>query len=59
MKSVQIRSFFWSVFSCIRIRKTPYWETFHAVTYFIEQIVPTTSGNAKAVNSLNASVALI
>ena len=38
VKSVQIRSFFWSVFSCvqteyrkIRTRKTPYLDTFHAV----------------------------
>ena len=29
--SVQIRSFFWSVFSCIRTEKTPYFDTFHAV----------------------------
>ena len=38
VKIVQIRSFFWSVFSCIqsecrkiRNRKTPYLDTFHAV----------------------------
>ena len=42
VKSVQIRSFFWSVFSCIRTvhgdlrsknkpEKTPYLDTFHAV----------------------------
>ena len=35
MKSVQIRSFFWSVFSRIRTEfgpeKTPYLDTFHAV----------------------------
>ena len=35
MKSVQIRSFFWSVFSCIRTEyrpeKTPYLDTFHVV----------------------------
>ena len=30
-KSVQIRSFFWSVFSCIWTEKTPYLDTFHAV----------------------------
>ena len=37
-KSTQIRSFFWSVFSCIwteyrkiRARKTPYLDTFHAL----------------------------
>ena len=37
MKKVQIRSFFWSIFSCIWIeytkiltRKTPYLDTFHA-----------------------------
>ena len=40
MKSVQIRSFLCSVFSCIRTeyrkirnRKTPYLDTFHAVTH--------------------------
>ena len=39
VKSVQIRSFFWSVFSCIqseyrkiRTRKNPYLNTFHTVT---------------------------
>ena len=39
VKSVQIRRFFWSVISCIRTeyrkkwtRKTPYLDTFHAVT---------------------------
>ena len=36
MKSVQIRSFFWSVFSCIwteyRPEETPFLNTFHAVT---------------------------
>ena len=35
VKSVQIRSYFWSVFSCIRIEYgpeiTPYLDTFHAV----------------------------
>ena len=35
VKSVQIWSFFWSVFSCIRAEygpeKTPYLDTFHAV----------------------------
>ena len=31
VKSVQIRSFFWSVFCCIRTRKTPYLDTFYAV----------------------------
>ena len=40
-KSVQIRSYFWSVFSCIRIEygnllcKSPYLDTFHAVNYMI------------------------
>ena len=46
VKSVQIRSFFWSVYSCIRTEygdllntgkygpeKTPYLDTFHAVTF--------------------------
>ena len=39
VKSVQIRCFFWSVFSCIqseyrkiRTRKTSYMDTFHVVT---------------------------
>ena len=36
VKNVQIRSFFWSVFSCIRTEyepeKTPYLDTFHAVS---------------------------
>ena len=36
VKSVQIRSFFWSVFPCIRTEygaeKTPYLNTFHAVS---------------------------
>ena len=31
VKRVQIRSFFWSVFSPIRTRKTPYLDSFHAV----------------------------
>ena len=35
VKSVQIRSYFWSVFSCIRTEYgpeiTPYLDTFHAV----------------------------
>ena len=31
VKSVQIRSYFWSVFSCIRTEITPYLDTFHAV----------------------------
>ena len=35
VKSVQIRSYFWSVFSCIRIEYgpeiTPYLDTFHAL----------------------------
>ena len=39
MKSVQIRSNFWSVFSCIRTEYgpeiTPYLYTFHAVLCFI------------------------
>ena len=41
MKSVQIRNFFWSVFSCIqseyrkiRTEKTPYLDTFQAVDVF-------------------------
>ena len=38
VKSVQIGSFFWSVFSCIRPEygpeKTPYLDTFHAVYGF-------------------------
>ena len=33
VKSVQIRSFFWSVFSRIRTRKTPHLVTFHTVTF--------------------------
>ena len=37
VKSVQTRSFFWSVFSCIwteyGIEKTSYWDTFHAVKW--------------------------
>ena len=37
VKSVQTRSFFWSVFSCIwteyGIEKTSYWDTFHAVEW--------------------------
>ena len=39
MKSVQIRSFFWSSFCCIRTEygreKTPYLDTFHVVAYLI------------------------
>ena len=35
MKSVQIRSFFWSVFSIFGQEKPPYWDTFHAVTITI------------------------
>ena len=31
VKSVQIWKFSWSVFSCIRTKKTPYLDTFHAV----------------------------
>ena len=31
VKSVQIRSFFWSKYRKIRIKKYPYWDTFHAV----------------------------
>ena len=31
VKSVQIWSYFWSGFSCIRIEITPYLDTFHAV----------------------------
>ena len=38
VKSIQIRSFFWSVFSRIRTEygpeKTPYLDTFHAVSIF-------------------------
>ena len=44
VKSVEIRSFFWSVFSRIwteywkiRTRKTPYFDTFHAVYIYIMQ----------------------
>ena len=40
VKSVQIRSFFWSVFSCIRIEYgpeiTPYLDTFHAVWFALQ-----------------------
>ena len=32
MKSVKIRSFFWTVFSRIRTRKKPFSDTFHAVS---------------------------
>ena len=39
VKSVQIRSYFWSVFSCIRTEYrpeiTPYLDTFHAVIIHI------------------------
>ena len=35
VKSVQIRSFFWSVFSVFGPGKTPYLETFHAVFLLI------------------------
>ena len=31
VKSVQIRSFFWSLFFCIRTRKNSHLDTFHAV----------------------------
>ena len=34
VKSVQVRRFFWSVFSCIRTRKTPYLDTSHAAKAF-------------------------
>ena len=38
VKSVQIRSYFWSVFSCIRTEygpeKTPYLDTFNAVIFY-------------------------
>ena len=50
VKSVKIRSYFWSVFSCIqsecrkiRTRKTPYMYTFHAVLML--PIIPVTPGN--------------
>ena len=46
LKSVQTRSFFWSVFSCIwteyGIEKASYWDTFHAVKWsgiFLKNIV--------------------
>ena len=42
VKGVQIRSFFWSVFSCIQseyrkilTRKNPYLDTFHALKAFL------------------------
>ena len=34
---VQIRSFFWSEYRKIRIRKTPYLDTFHAVQLLISE----------------------
>ena len=39
VKSVQIRNFFWSVFSRIRtecgLEKTPYLNTFHSVIFYV------------------------
>ena len=43
VKIVQIRSFFWSVFSCIWTEKTPYLDTFHSY-----QILMETTQTAKA-----------
>ena len=33
VKSIQIRSYFWSVFSCILTEITPYLDTFHVVAF--------------------------
>ena len=58
VKIVQIRSFFWSVFSCIRTvygdlrsksEKVPYLDTFHAVLVFASRKV--VSGEASCVTS--------
>ena len=58
VKIVQIRSFFWSVFSCIRTvygdlrsksEKVPYLDTFHAVLVFASRKV--VSGEASCVMS--------
>ena len=49
--SVQMRSFFWSLFSCIRTRKTPYLDTCHAVRWKKLSWI--------TINPLNASVAII
>ena len=39
VKSVQIRSFFWSECGKIRPRKTPYLDTFHVVTNTLENVI--------------------
>ena len=58
VKSVEIRSYFWSVFSCIRIEYgpeiTPYLDTFHAVWcyYYSMSSLTIRLGRIKLVNTL-------
>ena len=58
LKSVQIRSFFWSVFSCIRteygLEKTPYLDIFYAVLISIIMCNPL--WNLFHIVSFNSSV---